>query len=66
MREMNWAMIDLGARICIARKPKCISYFLAGECGFAKTGIPGEGSTAKRKIVLVTFSTSFSTVRRFA
>ena len=42
VREINWALLDLGAQICTARKPKCIRCPLVGECSFAKTGIPKE------------------------
>ena len=38
VREINWAMLDLGAKICTARKPKCTRCPLIGECRFATDG----------------------------
>lgn len=38
VREINWALLDLGAQICTARKPKCTICPLIGECRFAKDG----------------------------
>ena len=38
VREINWALLDLGAQICTAREPNCIRCPLIGECRFAKTG----------------------------
>lgn len=36
VRELNWALLDLGAQICTAREPKCIKCPLLGGCAFAK------------------------------
>ena len=36
VREVNWALLDLGAQICTARKPKCTRCPLIRECRFAK------------------------------
>lgn len=36
VREINWALLDLGAQICTARKPKCSMCPLIGGCRFAR------------------------------
>ena len=36
VREINWALLDLGAQICTARKPKCSMCPLIGRCRFAR------------------------------
>lgn len=38
VREINWALLDLGAKICTARKPKCSRCPLISSCNFAKAG----------------------------
>ena len=38
VREINWALLDLGAQTCTARKPKCSRCPLIGGCRFAKDG----------------------------
>lgn len=38
VREINWALLDLGAQICTARKPKCARCPLEKKCRFAKDG----------------------------
>lgn len=35
VREMNWALLDLGARICTPRHPKCSRCPLSSWCKFA-------------------------------
>ena len=36
VRDVNWALLDLGAEICTARVPKCTMCPLIGGCHFAK------------------------------
>ena len=38
VRELNWALIDLGAQVCTARKPICRRCPLASGCHYAKSG----------------------------
>ena len=38
VREINWALLDLGAQICTARDPKCIRCPLMGGCRLANDG----------------------------
>ena len=38
VRDINWALLDLGAEICTARVPKCTMCPLIGGCHFAKDG----------------------------
>ena len=38
IREINWALLDLGAQVCTAREPNCSACPLMGECCFATTG----------------------------
>jgi len=38
VREMNWALLDLGAQICTAREPICDGCPLSIGCHFAQTG----------------------------
>ena len=38
VREINWALLDLGAQVCTARRPKCSRCPLASGCHFAKSG----------------------------
>ena len=40
---MNQAVMELGATVCIARKPACDICPLAGHCRFLKAGMPGLG-----------------------
>ena len=37
VRELNWALLDIGAKVCIAREPKCNCCPLFGGCHFART-----------------------------
>ena len=37
VRELNWALLDLGAQICTAREPKCGRCPLSEGCHFAKS-----------------------------
>ena len=39
----NQAVMELGATVCIARKPACDICPLAGHCRFLKAGMPGLG-----------------------
>ena len=47
----NQAVMELGATVCIARKPACDICPLAGHCRFLKAGLPvlGEGRTRPRQ-----------------
>ena len=38
VREINWALLDLGAQICTVREPKCSKCPLIGRCHFATAG----------------------------
>ena len=38
VREINWALLDLGAQICTAREPKCCRCPLKSGCHFATVG----------------------------
>lgn len=35
-KELNWAILDLGATVCVARKPRCESCPLVSDCRFAR------------------------------
>jgi len=37
-RSVNWAVLDLGAKVCRARRPACGSCPLRSECHYARTG----------------------------
>ena len=47
----NQAVMELGATVCMARKPACDICPLAGHCRFLKAGLPGlgEGRTRPRQ-----------------
>ena len=47
----NQAVMELGATVCVARKPACDICPLAGHCRFLKAGLPGlgEGRTRPRQ-----------------
>ncbi len=38
VREINWALLDLGAQVCTAREPRCQKCPLRVRCCFAKAG----------------------------
>ena len=40
VRQINWALLDLGAQICTAREPKCTKCPLIGACHFAAAEKP--------------------------
>ena len=40
VREINWALLDLGALICTARAPKCDRCPLLSKCHYAAAGEP--------------------------
>ncbi|WP_445340403.1 A/G-specific adenine glycosylase [Bifidobacterium sp. ESL0825] len=44
----NQAVMELGATVCVARKPACDICPLAGHCRFLKAGLPGLGSGRTR------------------
>ena len=44
----NQAVMELGATVCIARKPACDICPLAGHCRFLKAGLPGLGAGRTR------------------
>ena len=44
----NQAVMELGATVCIARKPACDICPLAGHCRFLKDGLPGLGAGRTR------------------
>lgn len=44
----NQAVMELGATVCIARKPACGICPLAGHCRFLKAGLPGLGAGRTR------------------
>jgi A/G-specific adenine glycosylase len=45
-KSVNWALLDLGAAICKARRPTCTECPLLANCAFGKGVISGTGSTA--------------------
>ena len=44
----NQAVMELGATVCVARKPACDICPLAGHCRFLKAGLPGLGTGRTR------------------
>ena len=44
----NQAVMELGATVCVARKPVCDICPLAGHCRFLKAGLPGLGAGRTR------------------
>ncbi|MDT7512296.1 A/G-specific adenine glycosylase [Bifidobacterium sp. H1HS10N] len=44
----NQAVMELGATVCVARKPACDICPLAGHCRFLKAGLPGLGAGRTR------------------
>lgn len=44
----NQAVMELGATVCVARKPVCDICPLAGHCRFLKAGLPGLGTGRTR------------------
>ena len=44
----NQAVMELGATVCVARKPACDICPLAGHCRFLKAGLPGLGASRTR------------------
>ena len=44
----NQAVMELGATVCMARKPACDICPLAGHCRFLKAGLPGLGAGRTR------------------
>ncbi len=35
-KQLNWAILDLGATVCIARQPRCSACPLVSDCRFAR------------------------------
>ena len=63
VRQINWALLDLGAQICTAREPKCSKCPLISACHFAAAEKPqGQVSVAKWQTIFGTRSLLFPTI----
>ena len=38
-KELNWAILDLGAKVCVSKTPHCIICPLKGMCNYAKNNL---------------------------
>lgn len=48
-RRANWALLDLGAMVCISRTPRCAICPLRPICSFATTNAEADGAGSRRK-----------------